>query len=127
MGGASFGSQTKYYSSIRPYYVAVGDSNNDTRPNTIVTNYDFHPYSVVVGDFNNDTILDIVVANYGSNNIGVFLGDNNGTFDNIIPFSIGYGTRPFSVVVGDFNNDRKLDSVVANHDTDSLHILLQTC
>jgi hypothetical protein len=38
-----------------------------------------------------------------------------------------YDARPFSVVIGDFNNDRKLDFAVANNGTDNLNIFLQTC
>jgi hypothetical protein len=85
------------------------------------------PYSVAVIDFNSDSILDIIVANYGNNKLGVLLGYNDGTFTNIILFSMEYGTRPFSVVVGDFNSDRKVDLVVANNGTDSLRIFSQTC
>ena len=48
-----------------------------------------HPYSVAVGDFNNDTILDIIVANYGTNNLGVLLGYGNGTFANMVLYSVG--------------------------------------
>jgi hypothetical protein len=86
-----------------------------------------YPYSVAVGDFNNDTRLDIVVANHGTNNLAVLLGHGNGTFASPILFSMNYGSGPFSVVIGDFNNDRKLDFAVANDGTDSLTILLQIC
>jgi len=40
---------------------------------------------------------------------------------------VGYGSSPFSIVVGDFNSDTKLDFVVLNQGTDSLEILFQTC
>jgi hypothetical protein len=72
-------------------------------------------------------ILDIVVANYDSNSLGVFQGYGDGTFAEMTLISLEYGSHPFSVLVGDFNNDRKLDFAVANNDIDSLHILLQTC
>jgi hypothetical protein len=110
------------------------------------------PYSIAVGDFNNDTRLDIVVANYGSDNVGIFLGHGNGTFANQMTYSTGLSSSPYSVAVGDFdndavvdivvanygtnniyvllgdfNNDRKLDLAVANNGTDSLYIFLQTC
>ncbi|CAF1690123.1 unnamed protein product, partial [Adineta ricciae] len=38
-----------------------------------------------------------------------------------------YGSQPFSVIVGDFNDDHKLDFAVANTASDSSDILLQTC
>jgi hypothetical protein len=136
-----------------PYSIAVGDFNNDTRLDIAIANYgsdnlgiflgygngsitnqtkystglSSSPYSVAVGDFNNDTILDIVIANYGNNKLGIFLGRGNGTFASIMLFSMAYGSRPFSVMVGDFNSDRKLDIAVANNGTDSLNIFSQTC
>ncbi len=45
----------------------------------------------------------------------------------MIPIPLGYGSRPFSVLVGGFNGDQTLDFAVANDGTDSLYILLQTC
>jgi hypothetical protein len=154
-GDISFTNQVTYPTSPHssPYSITVGDFNNDTRLDIVVANYDSDnvgiflghdngtfsnqttyptgwysfPYSVAVGDFNNDTVLDIVVANYGISNLGVLLGYGNGTFARIILFPLDYGSYPFSIVVGDFNSDRKLDLAVANNGTDSLHILLQTC
>jgi hypothetical protein len=152
-GNMSFANQMTYStgSGSSPQSVAVGDFNNDTRLDIVVANFGYgnvgifigygngsfenqttyltgaEPYSVAVGDFNNDTILDIVVANQGTNNLGVLLGHGNGMFESVMLVSMNYGSRPFSVVVGDFNNDRKLDLAVANNGTDSLNILLQTC
>jgi hypothetical protein len=80
-----------------------------------------------VGDFDNDFILDIIVANCDTNNVGVLRGYPDGTFANMVLIQLEYGSYPFSILVGDFNNDRKLDFVVANNGTDSLQIFLQTC
>jgi hypothetical protein len=150
-GNISFANQTTHLTGIEPYSVAVGDFNSDTRLDMVVANYGSgnvgiflgygngsfanqttylaraEPYSVAVGDFNNDTLLDIIVANHGTDNIGVLLGHGNGTFESVMLVSMSYGSRPFSVVVGDFNNDRKLDFAVANNGTDSLNIFLQAC
>jgi len=153
-GNISFTNQTTYSTDPHssPCSIAVGDFNNDTRLDMVVANYDSNnvgiflghgngtfaneikystgssPQSVAVGDLNNDAILDIVVANSGTNNVVILIGYGNGTFNtSILPFPLGYGSQPFFVVVGDFNNDRKLDLAVANTGTDSLYILLQTC
>ena len=48
-------------------------------------------------------------------------------FNNRAQLRWGYGSHPFYVVVGDFNNDEKPDLAVANNDTDNLMILLQIC
>ena len=101
-GNGSFTNQTTYSTDSRPHFIAVSD-------------------------FNNDTFLDVVVANYESNSLGLFLGHGDGTFAEQTPLSLDYGSHPFMVLVGDLNNDRKVDFAVANDGTDSLRILLQTC
>ena len=83
-----------------------------------------HPKAVAVGYFNNDSFLDIVVANYDTHNVGVFLGYGNGSFvENQIITSVGSG-RPFSLAVGDFNNDKKLDIAVVLEGISNVIILL---
>ena len=57
----------------------------------------------------------------------IVTGYPDGTFVNMVFVQLKYGSHPFSVLVGDFNNDRKLDFAVANNGTDSLQIFLQTC
>jgi FG-GAP-like repeat len=91
------------------------------------TGFGSRPYSVSVIDINNDTLLDIVVANQGTNNIGIFLGYGNGLFADQMLVALEYGSLPFSVIVGDFNNDQLLDMAVGNSGTDNIDILLQTC
>ncbi|CAF4917412.1 unnamed protein product, partial [Rotaria sp. Silwood2] len=56
--------------------------------------------------------MDVVVANRDSNNIGVLIGHGNGSFTDQTTYSTG--SEPRSVAVGDFNNDARLDIVVAN-------------
>jgi hypothetical protein len=152
-GNMSFANQVTYSTGSYsfPHSVAVGDFNNDTRLDIVIANYGSgnvgvflgygngsfgnqtayltgtEPSSVTVGDFNNDTVLDIAVANQDTNNLGVLLGHGNGTFESMMLLPTEYGSHPFAVVVGDFNNDKKLDFAVANNGTDSLNILLQTC
>ena len=129
----SFARRRTYATGSFPYSIAAGDFNQDIYLDTVVVNSNSNnpagdqPRLIAIDDFNNDTLLDIVVANYGSHNLGVFLGHGDGTFAEMIVVSLEYGSRPFSVLVGDFNIDRKLDFAVANDGTDDLSILLQTC
>jgi hypothetical protein len=152
-GNGSFANQMTYLIGSFPWSIAVDDFNNDSRLDIVVANandnnvgvlfgygngsftnqttystgFNFQPYSIAVGDFDNNGLPDIIVANYGTDNVAIFLGNGNGTFIDPKEFLIGYGALPFFVVVGDFNNDTKLDFAVANYGTDSLQIMLQTC
>ncbi|CAF4014366.1 unnamed protein product, partial [Adineta steineri] len=138
--------QTKDLSN--PQSIAVGDVNNDNRLDVIVVNYlgnnvdiflglgngtftsyasyttgiSSNPYSVAIGHFNDDRWLDIVVANSGSNNIGIFLGYGNATFSSQTTYSTGNSSQPYAVAIADFNNDKRLDIVVANYGTNNLGI-----
>jgi hypothetical protein len=139
--------------SISPCALAAGDFNNDTRMDVVVAGCDSASvdvffghgngslgnlktfpigaassrYSLAVSDINDDATLDVVITNFDYSYLGVLRGYGDGTFADIIQFPLGYGTHPFSVVVGDFNNDRKKDVAIANQGSDSLSILLQTC
>ncbi|CAF0890611.1 unnamed protein product [Adineta steineri] len=152
-GNGYFTDQVIFFSvtyNFNPYSIAAGDFNGDNRLDIAVVNNDYnyvdivltyrnytflsqntystgiqsYPYSVAVADFNNDKQLDIVVANYGTNNIGIFLGYGNGTFSSQTTYSTGDNSQPFSVTIGDFNNDQQLDIVVANFGANNIGIFL---
>jgi hypothetical protein len=78
----------------------------------------FGPESVTAADFNGDGNLDLVVANSASADSGakgtvvsVLLGNGDGTFQPSVEYTAG--PEPFSVAIGDMDNDGKLDLVVA--------------
>jgi streptogramin lyase len=136
-----------------PHCVAVADLNDDDQLDIIVANYGTnnigvllgygngsfanitmfstgdgsHPFWVTLGDLNNDDRLDIAVANSASNTVGVLLGYGNGSFGKQTSYLMGYGSRPYAVAIGDFNNDTWMDMVVANYDKQGVDILLQMC
>ena len=89
-----------------------------------ISQYDSRPRHIASGDFNEDGHLDMAVANLGTDNIGIFLNRYNRTFTSQITFSTGMGSRPYSIAIGDVNNDTHLDIVVANFGTNSIGVLL---
>ena len=87
------------------------------------------PFSVAFGDVNGDGRLDLAVANIGSNTVSVLL---NTTTPIAVPASFatqqtfGTGLNPYSVAVGDVNGDGRLDLAVANYNSDTVSVLLNT-
>ncbi|CAF2069239.1 unnamed protein product [Rotaria magnacalcarata] len=82
------------------------------------------PYSVNFGDFNSDNRLDIVVVNSGNPNMGIFFGYGNGNFPAQVTYSVSPLISPYSVAVGDFNNDNRLDTALSDRSGSSFGVLL---
>ena len=74
------------------------------------------PNDVTVSDINGDGLLDIITAN-GNNidigNVGVLLGQSGGGFAAAVNYDVGQ--QPWSVTVGDVNDDGLMDVVTANY------------
>lgn len=80
------------------------------------------PRAVALGDFNGDKKADMLIGNLGAGaslpngDVSLFLNNGNGGFGAATNFSIkddGSG-NPRAILVGDFNNDGKLDAVIGN-------------
>jgi hypothetical protein len=87
------------------------------------------PWSVSIGDINGDGKPDLAVANFLSDTASILLnttatGATTPTFATQVDFPTGDG--PFSVSIGDINGDGKPDLAVANRDSNTASILLNT-
>ena len=149
--GSSFGTSTGYNTGSGPYSIAVGRLNQDLSFDVVTANRfsnnvsvfpgngngsfgtrrDFpvgsSPQSVAVGDLNGDGNSDIITANFGSQNVSVLFGDSNGNFGIPTNYSLGNFHYPFSVALGDVDNDSDLDVVVSlnrSRNGDQVFVLL---
>ncbi|CAF4446330.1 unnamed protein product, partial [Rotaria sp. Silwood2] len=100
------------------------DDGTFKRTTTYSTGDKSAPKHICIGDFNNDNRMDIVTANYGSDSVGILLAQGNGIFSNVTTYFVSDGSTPWSVNVGDFNNDNRLDIVTANYGSGGLGVLL---
>jgi hypothetical protein len=76
-----------------------------------------NPSAISTGDLNADGFLDLVVANSSTNSVSILLGDGTGAFNAVIPqgqVNFSTGAMPQALVLGDFNQDGRLDIVTSN-------------
>ncbi|GEM_PF-5075450 len=95
------------------------------------------PRAVETGDLNSDGHADLVVVNSGADSFSTFLGDGNGVFvkvdcspgpvpaDDLIKedCALAGGSMPSAVLLADFDEDGRLDLVVANEGTATVSLL----
>ena len=103
-------------------YVLLG-TGNGTFQRGVTFPAGGNPVSVAIGDFNQDGKPDLVVASQGAGAVLLLLGNGDGTFrppvDLPLPADIGFsfingsGSSSVAVAVGDFNGDGKLDIATA--------------
>ena len=83
------------------------------------------PHGVVVDDFNRDGQRDLLVAVFQSNSLHVWLGSKSQPFGGITSYSTGVGSQPYSVAMGDLDDNGRADLVVANYGTGDVVVFLQ--
>jgi hypothetical protein len=150
-GTGSFGAKTDFGVGTNPQSVAVGDFNGDGIKDLATANsgtntvsvligtgtgsfgpkIDFTvgtgPQSVAVGDFNGDGRQDLAVANSGSSTVSVLIGQSTGPlFVTAAGSPFAVGSDPCSVAVGDFDGNGRQDLAVANYNSGTVWVLLNS-
>jgi hypothetical protein len=95
--------------------ILLGNGDGTFQPLSIVLTAGELPNGLAVGDFNGDGKLDLAVLNGGNgltSTVNIFLGSGTGTFT--AGATLSTGAFPIDIRTVDFNNDGKLDLVVAN-------------
>ena len=149
-GGFTAAAGSPFAVGLVPQSLATGDFNGDGKLDLAITNSDVNsvtvllgngaggftpalgspfpvgtwPHTVAVADYNGDGKLDLAIANTNSNNITILLGNGAGGFTPAAGSPIAVGSKPQSVVTGDFNGDGKPDLAVANFASNNVTVLL---
>lgn len=87
------------------------------------------PYEIGAGDFNNDGVIDLATSDWGDSfattgSVSILLGDGVGNFT--LSQSIPMGTNPWSILIGDYNNDGA-DDIITSSDNFSVISVLLNC
>lgn len=142
--GSVFGAKVDYATGTTPNAVWAGDMNGDGKLDLVTLNTGANSVSVLLGDghgvfgaksdqavgngalsgafgdLNGDGVPDLAIANYGSGTgYTGFILPGNGTGGFGTPYSFMTGTGPFSIAMGDLNNDGLPDLVTANYGSTS--------
>ncbi|MEQ1858899.1 MAG: VCBS repeat-containing protein [Chthoniobacteraceae bacterium] len=106
--------------------VLLGNGDGSFQPRRDFGNNTATPGHVAVGDMNNDGKPDLVVTTTSSDisTVNVLLGNGNGTFQTEQTFSVGVKSN--DVQVADVNGDGKADVITANFDDRNVSVLLGT-
>ncbi|HEY9285522.1 MAG TPA: VCBS repeat-containing protein [Pyrinomonadaceae bacterium] len=139
---------------VAAHLVAVGDVNNDRRPDLALTHHDSfgvavligkgdgsfapapgspfaahrgakpHNHGLALGDVNSDGSLDLTTSNQDDNSVSVLLGDGRGGFAPAAGSPFAVGRAPYPHAVGDVNGDGKPDIATPNVGSNNVTVLL---
>ncbi len=82
------------------------------------------PQSVATGDFNSDGVLDLISADSQTSDLAIVFGLGGGTFREPVRLPQPVGSSPKTVVVSDFDGDRRQDLAVTLGTADVVNVLI---
>ncbi|HEX8847560.1 MAG TPA: VCBS repeat-containing protein [Pyrinomonadaceae bacterium] len=136
------------------HLVAIGDVNNDRKPDLALTHHDRfvvevllgagdgsftpapgspftahqgtrpHNHGLALNDLNSDGNLDITTSNQDDNSVSVLLGNGRGSFTPAAGSPFAVGRAPYPHAVGDLNGDGNLDIATPNVGSNNVTVLL---
>jgi len=111
--------------SIQVFF-GKGDGTFNTNPTTLLsvatTGGPSTQLHIVTADLNGDGKADLVTFSHLDGTTGVLLGNGDGTFQTLVPYATGLGTR--AGAVGDINNDGYPDIAAPIYDTGQVAVLI---
>lgn len=133
----------------RPTCVVIGDLDADGREDIVavnlssgtvnvyfqtadwsgfVLNTGFEPVAAAIGDVNQDGLADILVVNNKEETTGIFLQEDSGSgaFPALPSHTLRDQFLPSAVELADLNGDGLDDAAVANSESDTLNVYLQS-
>ncbi len=145
-GGFTAGTPIAVEGSASPLSIATGDVNADGVPDLVVSDSNGEisvyagnlssgfpatatttlasgadPIAIMLQDVNTDGKLDLIFTDYAGSAVNILFGDGAGNFTGAgSPGRIGVGSRPTSLIVGDFNGDGLEDIAVTTSSPNNL-------
>ena len=133
-----------------PVHAVAADFNNDNRLDLAVVNFNGNSFQIFIGngagqfaapqtintgsrpihllaqDFNGDGAVDLAVTLFGADRVDIFLNNGAGIFPATASQQLPVGFGPVAAAAWDYDQNRALDIVVANHGAKSLSTLFNT-
>ena len=105
--------------------ILLGHPDKDFANNTVnVTNTDTPSSLTTVTSYNHENQSNSTITNWIVDDVPILLGDYYADFLSQTTYSTGSSSRPYSIAVGDLNNDTFMDIVVANSGNENFGVIL---
>jgi hypothetical protein len=111
-----------FTSELARIYILLGSADGSFRTLSPIPMGIGRPFDLAIGDFNDDSKPDLAVSDRYNNQYWITLGNGDGTFGALRGFPMAEG--PLSIAAGDLNGDGMSDLVIGNYYGGKIAILL---